>query len=571
MAITPDLYFDPVRHGSMLPCQAFDCQSLTEPNGRADIHIRSLLVASRQKCSIPFGDVRFLLSFVNLRMPNTFQTIEPLSLISNVNSTLAAAHDVRDGIRDSLALVRNELGFENILLFLGDPLNQTLQLSIADGLTPASFRKIEAKADRGIFAETFNSGFARQITLPDPDKLVDSAHLSARLFAVPLKLGDATLGVLSATLSGDIEEQDPRVADVLSLIASMVAQALRIEHAVTGERQKLRDENYQLKQELKEKYDFSHIVGNSNAIKQVYEQVSQVAKSNATVLLRGESGTGKEMIANAIHYNSLRSKRPLVKINCAALPDTLIESELFGHEKGAFTGAERFKKGRFEIADGGTLFLDEIGDLPMQTQVKLLRVLQEREFERVGGTETIKTNIRLITATNKNLEDAIVKGEFREDLYYRLNVFSIFLPPLRERRSDILLLAEHFLEKYEIEHNKRIRRISTPAIDMLMSYHFPGNVRELENAIERAVLVCDSNVIHGHHLPPTLQTAEVTGTVTDLSLSSAVEAFERDLIQDALKSTKGNIAAAARTLGTTERILGYKIKKYSIDTFRFRR
>ncbi|HBE83145.1 MAG TPA: sigma-54-dependent Fis family transcriptional regulator, partial [Blastocatellia bacterium] len=224
-----------------------------------------------------------------------------------------------------------------------------------------------------------------------------------------------------------------------------------------------------------------------------------------------------------------------------------------------------------EIADGGTLFLDEIGDLPMQTQVKLLRVLQEREFERVGGTETIKTNIRLITATNKNLEDAIVKGEFREDLYYRLNVFSIFLPPLRERRSDILLLAEHFLEKYEIEHNKRIRRISTPAIDMLMSYHFPGNVRELENAIERAVLVCDSNVIHGHHLPPTLQTAEVTGTVTDLSLSSAVEAFERDLIQDALKSTKGNIAAAARTLGTTERILGYKIKKYSIDTFRFRR
>jgi len=504
-------------------------------------------------------------------MPNTFQTIEPLSLISNVNSTLAAAHDVRDGIRDSLALVRNELGFENILLFLGDPLNQTLQLSIADGLTPASFRKIEAKADRGIFAETFNSGFARQITLPDPDKLVDSAHLSARLLAVPLKLGDATLGVLSATLPGDIEEQDPRVADVLSLIASMVAQALRIEHAVRGERQKLRDENYQLKQELKEKYDFSHIVGNSNAIKQVYEQVSQVAKSNATVLLRGESGTGKEMIANAIHYNSLRSKRPLVKINCAALPDTLIESELFGHEKGAFTGAERFKKGRFEIADGGTLFLDEIGDLPMQTQVKLLRVLQEREFERVGGTETIKTNIRLITATNKNLEDAIVKGEFREDLYYRLNVFSIFLPPLRERRSDILLLAEHFLEKYEIEHNKRIRRISTPAIDMLMSYHFPGNVRELENAIERAVLVCDSNVIHGHHLPPTLQTAEVTGTVTDLSLSSAVEAFERDLIQDALKSTKGNIAAAARTLGTTERILGYKIKKYSIDTFRFRR
>ena len=223
------------------------------------------------------------------------------------------------------------------------------------------------------------------------------------------------------------------------------------------------------------------------------------------------------------------------------------------------------------MADGGTLFLDEIGDLPLQTQIKLLRVLQEREFERLGGNETIKTNIRLITATNKNLEDAIATGEFREDLYYRLNVFAIHLPPLRERKSDILLLAEHFLEKYEAEHGKRIRRISTPAIDMLMSYHFPGNVRELENAIERAVLVCDANVIHGHHLPPTLQTAELSGTVTDLSLVSAVEAFERDMIQDSLKSTHGNVAKAAKMLDSTERILGYKIKKYGISPSRFRR
>jgi Nif-specific regulatory protein len=249
----------------------------------------------------------------------------------------------------------------------------------------------------------------------------------------------------------------------------------------------------------------------------------------------------------------------------------LIESELFGHEKGAFTGADRFKKGRFEMADGGTLFLDEIGDLPLQTQIKLLRVLQEREFERLGGSETIKTNIRLITATNKNLEEAIATGEFREDLYYRLNVFSIFLPPLRERKSDILLLAEHFLEKYEAEYNKRIRRIATSAIDMLMSYHFPGNVRELENAIERAVIVCDTNVIHGHHLPPSLQTAEVSGTETRLTLTSAVAAFERDLIQDALKSSSGNVAGAARQLESTERILGYKIKKYGIDTMRFRK
>ena len=222
------------------------------------------------------------------------------------------------------------------------------------------------------------------------------------------------------------------------------------------------------------------------------------------------------------------------------------------------------------MADGGTLFLDEIGDLPPQTQVKLLRVLQEREFERLGGTETLKVNVRLITATNKNLEKEIADGNFREDLYYRLNVFTIFLPALRERKADILLLAEHFLAKYEREHDKEIKRISTPAIDMLTSYHFPGNVRELENAIERAVLVCDEQVIHGHHLPPTLQTAEVSGTVTQVSLVSAIEAYEKDLIADALKSSRGNVAKAARMLDSTERIIAYKIKRYGVDPKRFK-
>src|SRR5437879_137591 len=306
-------------------------------------------------------------------------------------------------------------------------------------------------------------------------------------------------------------------------------------------------------------------------MRQCYEHISQVAHTNTTVLIRGESGTGKEMIAHAIHYNSPRASKPFIKVACAALPETLIESELFGYEKGAFTGASTRKKGRFEMADGGTLFLDEIGDLPAQTQVKLLRVLQEREFERLGGNETIKVNVRLITATNKNLEDAIAKSKFREDLFYRLNVFTIFLPPLRERKSDILMLAEHFLEKYEAEHGKRVRRISTPAIDMLTAYHFPGNVRELENAIERAVIVCDSNVIHGHHLPPTLQTAEISGTETRVTLASAVEAFECDMIQDTLKSTRGNVAKAAVMLDSTERILGYKIKNYGINPKRFRK
>jgi Nif-specific regulatory protein len=496
-------------------------------------------------------------------------SLDPLHVISEINASLAASKDGRANVQVTLESLRTALELRCCYLILAGQEDSRLSISAAAGLSVGEFRKLDPEADHGLFREAFETGQTVS-ALAGPSNLpieLDDPHRS-QLILSPLVLGDKTIGVLAAIT---LDKKKERLAtSILGLAASMIAQSLRIERAVHGERQKLIDENVHLRQELKEKHDFSHIVGTSNPMKQVYDQVSQVARSNATVLLRGESGTGKEMIANAIHYNSLRSKRPLVKINCAALPETLIESELFGHEKGAFTGAERFKKGRFEMAEGGTLFLDEIGDLPLQTQIKLLRVLQEREFERLGGTETIKTNIRLITATNKNLEEAIAKGELREDLYYRLNVFTIFLPPLRERKSDILLLAEHFLEKYEQEHGKRIRRISTPAIDMLMAYHFPGNVRELENAIERAVLVCDSNVIHSHHLPPTLQTAEVSGTVTNLTLKSAVEAFERGLIQDTLKSTKGNIAKAARQLDSTERILAYKIRNYGIDPKRFR-
>jgi Nif-specific regulatory protein len=302
----------------------------------------------------------------------------------------------------------------------------------------------------------------------------------------------------------------------------------------------------------------------------VFEQIAQVAHTNTTVLIRGESGTGKELIAHAIHYNSPRGKKAFVKVNCAALPEALIESELFGYEKGAFTDAHALKKGRFELAEGGTLFLDEIGDMKVSTQVKLLRVLQEKEFDRLGGTTSIRSDVRLIAGTNKDLEKAMAEGKFREDLYYRLNVFAIFVPPLRERKSDLLLLADHFLQKYAREHKKDIRRISTPAIDMLTAYHWPGNVRELENVIERAVLVCDSNVLHGHHLPPTLQTAQASGTVTTLSFSDAVAAYEKDLITDALKTTRGNRSKAASLLRTTERVVNYKARKYEIDVTRFR-
>src|SRR2546425_1370690 len=387
---------------------------------------------------------------------------------------------------------------------------------------------------------------------------------------VPIVVKGRPVGALGVDLRFKPDREYDTELKFLGLVAAMMAQSIKAQHLVDDERRRLMDENTHLLEELKERYDFSNIIGTSGPIRQVYEQIAQVAHTNTTVLIRGESGTGKELIAHAIHYNSPRAQKSLIKVNCAALPETLIESELFGYEKGAFTGAHALKKGRFELAEGGTLFLDEIGDMNLSTQVKLLRVLQEKEFERLGGTNTIRSNVRLITGTNKDLEKAMAEGKFREDLYYRLNVFAIFVPPLRDRKSDLLLLADHFLQKYAREHKKDIRRISTPAIDMLTAYHWPGNVRELENVIERAVLVCDSNVVHGHYLPPTLQTAQASGTVTTLSLSEAVTAFEKDIVLDALKTTRGNRAKAARLLGTTERIINYKVRKYGIDSERFR-
>ena len=254
----------------------------------------------------------------------------------------------------------------------------------------------------------------------------------------------------------------------------------------------------------------------------------------------------------------------MIKINCAALPTNLVEAKLFGHEKGAFTGANHQKEAKFELANSSTIFLDEIGSLALESQGKLLRVLQQKEFERLGGVKTIKVNTRLIVATNQELTSAVEAGTFREDLFYRLNVYPIYLPPLREREADLLLLADYFLEKYARAYNKDIRRTSTPAIGALTRYHWPGNVRELENCLERAVLLCDDQVVHSYHLPLTLQTAEDTGTQQSQSFEEAVEIFERELLIDALKSSRGNMRQAAIRIKTTERIFGYKVKRYNI-------
>jgi Nif-specific regulatory protein len=382
---------------------------------------------------------------------------------------------------------------------------------------------------------------------------------------VPIKKGSQVIGALSVDRPHDGSYSLEEGKRLLSVIATMIASHVIKLETIRVENERLRDENRRLQTELKSKYSITNIIGSSNRMREVYQMVSQVCRSNATVLIRGESGTGKELVANSIHYNSTRAVNPFIKVNCASLPSNLIESELFGHEKGSFTGAIKQKIGKFELAHRGTIFLDEIGSINLDVQANLLRILQEKEFDRVGGQRTIKVDVRVIAATNKNLEQAVEEGTFRGDLYYRLNVFPIYMPPLRERKTDILLLADYFLEKYAKENHKEIRRFSTPAIDMLMQYHWPGNVRELENCIERAVLLCEEGVIHSYHLPPTLQTGKESGTLPALSLEEAVANLEREMIIDALKNTRGNITSAAKILQTTVRKFAYKAQQHKID------
>jgi len=331
--------------------------------------------------------------------------------------------------------------------------------------------------------------------------------------------------------------------------------------------QKLIIENKTLKERLSMEFDFSNIIGNSKRMRELFEVLALAAPSDTTILILGESGTGKELIANAIHQNSPRVDKPFIKVNCAALPENLLESELFGHEKGAFTGAIARRQGRFEQAHDGTLFLDEIGDMSLATQAKILRVLQENEFERVGGNKTIKVDVRIIAATNKDLERAVEEGAFRKDLFYRLSVVPVLLPPLRERKKDIPLLAEHFLKKYAEKNQRLIQGFAPEAVDVLMRYHWPGNVRELENCVERAVILCREQFITPNELPIAFQTLNETdesGKI-DVSTGFTLQEVEKELILKTLEQTNGNRTRAAEILGITRQTLLNKLKEYKLQ------
>jgi Nif-specific regulatory protein len=505
--------------------------------------------------------------------PKTHHEPDKIACLYEISTALHAPLDLRKAVYKVLELLSRYLGMNRGSITLLHPETSEIHIEVAHGISSAAKRKGRYKLGEGITGRVITTG--RPMAVPDIDAeplflgrtgpRVRPDKSTVSFICVPIKEGARVIGALSVDRVFD--QAIPLEEDVrfLTIISSLIAQKVALLERINREKEKLSEENLRLREELGKKYSFSNIMGNSRKMQEIFHLITQVAKSNANVLLLGESGTGKELVANAIHYNSLRAGKPLVKVNCAALPANLVEAELFGYEKGAFTGADQQKAGKFELASGGSIFLDEIGSLPLESQGKLLRVLQERELERLGGTKTLKVNVRLIAATNRDLAGAVEKGAFRSDLFYRLNVYPIYLPLLREREADVLLLADYFLERYAEEYGKDIRRISTPAIDALVRYHWPGNVRELENCIERAVLLCEDQVIHSYHLPPTLQTAEDTGTQQTQSLGEAMETFERELLIDALKTSRGNMSRAAKALRTTERIFGYKVKKHGLN------
>jgi len=393
-------------------------------------------------------------------------------------------------------------------------------------------------------------------------KTLNSSELA--FVCVPVKYKNENIGALSADIETKDENYDlTREINFLTNVAELISEIVN--------KKSLYAENMQLKEMLKKTSPIGTIVGNSKKMREVSEHIMTVASSNISVLITGETGTGKELVAKEIHILSKRNKAPFIVVNCGAIPEGVIESELFGHAKGAFTGATESRIGKFEAANGGTIFLDEIGELPPLLQVKLLRVLQEKEITRVGENSSKKIDVRVIAATNKNLEEEIEKGSFRSDLYYRLNAFYIFVPPLRERGSDIILLADYFIQKYSKELGKDIKRLDTPSIDMLMKYHWPGNVRELENCIERSCLLTSDDTIHSHNLPPSLQMKSVR--ITDEKIGKfdmLVRNYEIELITEALKLSNGNQAKAAEMLETTKRIFQYKVQLYDIDYRRYR-
>jgi Nif-specific regulatory protein len=496
---------------------------------------------------------------------------EDLEVLHDLAKKLATTVDLREQLEKVLDELSSGTGMNRAMISILDRDTGMAILDVAHGVEIDGL-DITYMPGEGITGQVAQTGKPMVITNLGKDKHfldrtgarqgLNQSELS--FLCVPIMYDDKVVGVLSADkVAREVDNQDYEL-QLLGEVAELIAKAVHM--------RAIEEENSRLRNILgKTQRPSDDILGNSKTMKEVFGLISQVSDSSTTVFIHGETGTGKELVARAIHKNSPREKGPFIEVNCAAMPDTLIESELFGHERGAFTGANQKRRGRFEEANGGTIFLDEVGELSPLAQAKLLRVIQERQFQPLGSNSMVKVNVRIITATNSDLVQGVASGKFRSDLYYRLNVFPIYMPPLRDRGGDIILLSDYFVEKYSKQFKKSIKRISTPAIDILLAYHWPGNVRELENCIERAVLITRNDTIDSVHLPPSLQMkVAIPERKEHGKLTSLVNIYERSLIIDAMKTAKGNQSQAARLLGTTKRIIQYKVEKYSVDTKRFK-
>ena len=499
--------------------------------------------------------------------------IRQLDALRAIAKPLSVSFGQRRLLQEVLASIEKELGLERCTVMLLSPSGAELLFEAAGDETSGISESVSYRKGEGVTGRVLATGdpavVPRIAEEPDFRSRVHRRESGAKnatgFICVPISVGSQVVGTLAADVPYKTATPMQDIQRVLSIISCMIAHDVQLRREARVRYEMLEKENLRLREEIEGFERPANLKGNSHAMHEVFRRIQQVAGSDTTVLIRGESGTGKELVASAIHHTSKRAKGPFVKVNCAALSETLLESELFGHEKGSFTGAVQSRIGRIEEAQGGTLFLDEIGDFSPSLQVKLLRVLQEREFQRVGSNETIAADIRILAATNRDLEAAMADQQFRNDLYYRINVFPIHVPPLRERKDDIMPLADYFVEKFAKKMSKAIRRISTSAINMMYAYHWPGNVRELENCIEHAVLLSNDKVIHAYDLPPTLQTPETGGPAASPTLKSRVNLLERDMIVDSLKRHEGSVRQAATELGITERMIRYKIKNLGID------
>jgi len=424
-----------------------------------------------------------------------------MSVLTEIGQVLSSTLELRDAFGKIMQLINDKLDMRRGSLVLLDETTGRLRTQAAIGMTAEEMGRGVYALGEGVTGNVVATGRARVVpdirTAPDflnrtTTRNVGNLDHAVSFICVPIRCEGRTAGAVSVDTIYVSDEQLAADLQFLTIVAAFLSQAITINRMVMRQKEELLEENRQLRAQVRDRYKFENIIGDSPAMHEVFATVGQVANSRATVLLLGETGTGKEMIAKAIHYNSPRKDKPFIRVNCGALTGTLLESELFGHVKGSFTGAIRDKIGRFEAADGGTIFLDEIGTLEPQLQVKLLRVLQEREFERVGDTHTLHVDVRVIAATNVDLQEEVARGNFREDLFYRLNVVSVYLPPLRNRREDIPHLIDFFLEKYNQVNGRNLKRISREMLSILLRYPWPGNVRELENAIERAVVLSNN-------------------------------------------------------------------------------